>query len=189
MAFLHPEKKRDILNETASCGSVKVAISNLNISYTDYKELIEREPDFENRVKEASQFFVDNLNSVIPTLAKKKLFDILSNGVTHTITSTEEIKDAEGNLVGTKSKITRKYSPAPIAAINQGIALMPPIENAISLLVQNNSLPKESLEKLQTIVKTYQGSLRDLLTVMGEDKTLNPEILATFQRALTGSKL
>lgn len=187
--YITPDTQRAILNAAAKCGSRKMAIEQTGVNYTDLLELFERDPSFEQKLKDAEKFFSENLNSVIQTMALKRLYETLLNGVTHVTTHSEEMKDGDENVIGTRTKITKKYQGVPMSAIKEGIALIPPIEKVMNVLAANSAIPTENLEKLQSIVLDYQQNLRELMSGKQESKELTNEVLAALQQALTGSQL
>lgn len=184
MAYITPEQKRRILNETANCGSLKIGLERARVNYTDYLDLIEQEPTFKDKAKEAEGFFLENLNNVIGTMAKKRLYETLMNGVTQVTTSSEDIRDPEGNLVGSKQKVTKKYMGVPMAAIKEGIALIPPIDEAVQVLMANNALPQANLEKIQAAIVDYQTKMREAINGKTEDRQLTDQIIAAIQQAV-----
>ncbi|NJL54217.1 hypothetical protein HC928_02875 [bacterium] len=184
--FITESLKNKILDTTASMGSLKLALHNMGIKYSDYLQIIQADPNFEEKTKDAQDFYTDNLSRVIHQLAQQRLYEVLNGQNIQKTVKREYIYDEKGIVIGSKYKEDKKYPGVPIQAIQLGLSQAMELEKAVEILVANNALPEAKLEKVQLAVVEYQNRLTEAVNGTTSEKTLTDEMIATIQQVVIG---
>lgn len=186
--------KLQFLDIVAKTGSTNVALTQLGLNYRVYRNWQQEDLTFNNEVSLAVRFYTNGLNQAIFAMSRQRLFEILKDGITQTITKTESItlKGCDGNgdrveLPATKMSITKKYLGPSMAAIREGLALLPSEWKSVERLMNMNALSATQAEQVQQYVLSFEQGLQEIIVGQkGDERQIDDDIISAIQRDIVG---
>lgn len=184
--------KEQILNEVAKTGSCPLALSNLSISYANYRSIGKQDPNFFIEVKEAERFYIQGMNGAIAALSKKELLRVLKDGVTEVTmqTKTDEriYDDGERTYQNSQRTIKKTYKGVPLPAIALGLSIIPSIQKALETLIEENALDPSTLTRLIREDIAHEDKQREIISgESSEVNELSAEQISAVQRMIAGT--
>lgn len=176
--------KIQFLNTVADLGSCNAALKRLGLTYTQYRKWEQDDLHFSSEVKIAEKFYIDGINAHIAALAKRRLFEVLENGVTEVTTQRKTLEGGEYDDEGNRPSeviIKRVHRGVPSWAIKQGLDLIPSLTKAVEKLVDENALPSEKLVQVQNLINGFEEQLRCVITGETEQRQLTDDIIKQIQ--------
>lgn len=187
--------KNKILNLTAKVGNRVIACRQLGLEYTDYRKICKEDPEFDRDVEGAEHFYKKSTNDAIKVMGKRKLLEILTNGVVETTmhTKTKAIVNKDGEHIDdypeTKETTIKKvYKGVPMSAIAAALDLTPDLVKATETFIDANLIPAHKQQLLEQLVEKSEAEQAQLIFgKQTETVELTDDMISGMQRTITGT--
>lgn len=177
--------QRQFVNAVAELGTPKLACDRLKVGYNEYKTW-QDSAEFYKEVLEAKQFFREGIEETISVLAKRKLLEIMLNGVMEVSTTLKSIVDFEGNVTGQERTVKKTHKGVPSWAIREGLALIPDIQQIMLARAAYNAISPEEIEQVKAATQIYEKELRLIASGKETNSAISEDIISGIQRTLVG---
>lgn len=165
----HAEKL--ILDIVRDTGNYSKAYNQAKISNNTFYRWMRLYPEFKLRVEAARKEYNQIKFKIIRDELKDKLEDIARNGAVEEQTTSEVLRDGQGNVVGYKEKTVTTSKPAGWA-IEKVLGKDMTDIDAIKKIVDNGWLGEDQLMAIQEILEETNARVKEVIS-NGVHKTIN----------------
>lgn len=176
-------------------GDILLACIESDLDPKDYLKAYENDVHFKALVDDTVLNNDLLLDRKIQQLSKKKILDMLMNGIKVKKASNKYIRGTDGDLIRTEHTVQESILPTPMFAIQYGLSLTDKDDTIYALirrLVEENLLPVSKARQILDILNGANDKARQILSgevQHAQSKALSDDLIVLAQSQLLGIPL